>query len=113
MRAKAGHYRHTDYLVGFAAALPWSLFLAGRADLLLAYYAQPPVVVGSMPNGGLLYASIEEENRSTIRAELTRAIGDRLQVIARYTFYAPPLTSSRVTYSRHTALLSVAFTLEK
>ena len=57
--------------------------------------------------------SIEEENRSTVRVELSRAISDRLQILARYTFYAPPLTSSDVSYSRHTVLLSLAYTVEK
>jgi hypothetical protein len=97
----------------FATALPFDLFVTARADLLLAYYAEPPVVVGQTPTAGFLFASIEDENRSSVRADLSRALGERLQIIARYTYYSPPLTASRVTYSRYTALLSLAFTIEK
>jgi hypothetical protein len=98
-----------------AAALPWELFLTARADLVLAYYAQAVLVVPNttMPMPGSDHASIEEENRSTVRGELSRAISDRVQIIARYTYYAPPLTGSMVSYNRHTALLSLAFTLER
>ena len=35
--------------------------------------------------------SIEDENRSSVRVDLSRELGERLRLIARYTFYANEL----------------------
>jgi hypothetical protein len=90
----------------FAAALPLELYLAARSELLLAArYADPAA--------GRAFLSIEDENRSHVRAELSRNLTPELQLIARYTFYFNPLGGSLAAYTRHTALLSLAFALEK
>ena len=44
---------------------------------------------------GRTYLSIEDENRSSARVDLSRNLTDRLQIIARYTFYANEITASR------------------
>jgi hypothetical protein len=60
------------------------------------------------------WITFEDENRNNARLELSRNFGERLQLLARYTFYANELgTGAAVSYRRHTALLSLAFTLEK
>ena len=58
--------------------------------------------------------SIEDENRSSLRVDLSRALTDRLQLLARYTFYANEIGVSApvASYRRQTVLLSLAFTLE-
>ena len=62
---------------------------------------------------GKPFVNIEEENRSSVRVDLSRDVGARLRALLRYTFYANELGSSGGTYRRHTLLLSLAFVLEK
>jgi hypothetical protein len=59
------------------------------------------------------FASIEEENRSSARVDLSRDIGDRTRALLRYTFYANELGASVGQYRRHTLLLSLSFAFEK
>jgi hypothetical protein len=96
------------------APLPFGVYLAARGELLIARYLHP-VFVGQMQSGGLTYASIEDENRSSLRVDVSRALTDRLQLLARYTIYVNELgvSSAVARYRRQTALLSLAFTLEK
>jgi hypothetical protein len=102
-------------LARFAAALPGGLVLAARAELLFAFY-RDPVVVGQISAGNTFvnFESIGDENRSSARIDLSRALGDRTRLIARYTFYANELgTTAPISYRRQTLLLSLAFTAEK
>ena len=100
-----------------AAALPLALYLAARADVLFAFYRDGVPVVQATDmttmTGGKPYATIEDENRSSVRLDLSRDVGDRLRALLRYTFYANELSNSSGTYRRHTLLLSLAFTVEK
>lgn len=97
----------------FAAALPLELYLAARVEILVARYADPQFLAPG-PMAGSPFVSIEDENRNSARVELSRNFGERLQLIARYTFYANELQrDTNVNYRRQTALLSLAFTLEK
>jgi hypothetical protein len=99
-----------------AAALPLGLYLAARADVVFVSYRDSvPVAQAEMAQavGGKPYASIEEENRSSARVDLSRDIGDRLRALVRYTFYANELGNSVGAYRRHTLLLSLAFSFEK
>lgn len=88
----------------FAAALPRDLFFVARAELLFAHYPEPLV---------LATTTLEGENHSSVRAELSWAVDDWIQLVARYTYYGPALAGSSVSYLRQTAMLGVAFTLEK
>lgn len=100
------------YAIGrFAASLPGGLFLAARADLLFAYY-KDPLAVGQASSGNA-YVSIEDENRSSVRVDLSRDLGEHVRAFVRYTFYGNDLTSDTLTYRRHTLLFSLAFILEK
>jgi hypothetical protein len=96
----------------FAAALPLQLFLGANAELLFAHYPNG-TVIGVVDVGGRPFASIDDENRSNVRAYLTRNLGERVQLIARYAFYGPALGSTPVSYRRQTALLAVSFTIDK
>jgi hypothetical protein len=97
----------------FAAALPFELYLAARLELLFSRYADE-VYVAQRTDTAKPWVTIEDENRNSARVELSRNLGDRLQLIARYTFYANELTRNNdVSYRRQTALLSIAFNLEK
>lgn len=98
----------------FAAALPFDLFVSARAEILFAHYADEVVVAQAQDAAaGRAFVSIEDENRNNARVELSRGLGDRLQLIARYTFYANELGAGDVTYRRQTALLSLAFLFDK
>jgi hypothetical protein len=55
---------------------------------------------------------IDRENRSSVRVDLSRALTERLQLVARYTAYLNELGSVG-RYHRQTALLSLAITLDK
>ena len=63
--------------------------------------------------GGKQFVTIEDENRSSVRVDLSRDIAAPLRAILRYTFYANELGGNSGTYRRHTLLLSLAFTYEK
>jgi hypothetical protein len=97
------------------AALPLDLYLAVRAEILFARYAEPVYV--EKTDTARPFTTIEDdENRNSVRVDLSRNLTDRLQLIARYTFYATyanELGAGDVSYRRQTALLSVAFLLEK
>lgn len=102
------------FIARLALGLPLGLYLAARAELLIARYSDPVIVgQGQMPTGGRTFVSIDDENRSGVRADLSRALTDRLQLIARYTLYVNELGQTSGSFVRHTALLSLAFTLEK
>jgi hypothetical protein len=96
----------------FGAALPLDVYVAVRAEILFARYADH-VVVAQADNVGRTFVSIEDENRNNIRVDVSRNFTDRLQILARYTYYANELGANDVSYHRQTALLSLAFTLEK
>jgi hypothetical protein len=94
-----------------AASLPLDFYVALHAEIVLAYYKDQVFVAPNM--AGSTFSSIEDENRNSVRVDLSRNLTDRLQVIARYSFYANSSTANNVTYRRQTALLSLAYTFEK
>jgi hypothetical protein len=100
-----------------ATALPLGLYLAARADLSLVFYRDSIPVARSADTtpmvAGRPFVNIEDENRSSVRVDLSRDVGERLRALLRYTFYANELGSSGGTYRRHTLLLSLAFVVEK
>jgi hypothetical protein len=99
-----------------ATALPLDFYLAARADLLFVSYRESvPVAQAAMAQGvgGTPYASIEEENRSSARIDLSRDVGARVRALLRYTFYANELGNNIGEYRRHTLLLSLSFAFEK
>ena len=98
----------------FAAPLPGGLTLAARGELLFAHYAQPQPI-GETPAGNSFSSieAIEDENRSSVRVDLSHELGDRLRLIARYTFYANELGNASISYRRQTLLLSLTGTIEK
>ncbi len=95
-----------------ALGLPLGLYLASRGELLIARY-RDPVIVGQLTTGGKMFVSIDDENRSGLRVDLSRAVTEGIQVIARYTLYVNELGNTSGRFVRQTALLSVAFSLEK
>ena len=95
----------------FVAIVLMSLYLAARADLLFVSYRDPVAI--AQADSSRAYASIEEENRSSARVDLSRDIGDRLRALLRYTFYANELGNNVGKYRRHTLLLSLSFAFEK
>jgi hypothetical protein len=103
--------RHV-FALRFATALPLGCYLAARGELILAQYHNP-VALGQNPTTGALL-SIDDENRNSLRVDLSRALTERLQLLARYTLYANEigLSSSVAHYRRQTLLLSLAFTLD-
>ncbi|HVU52797.1 MAG TPA: hypothetical protein VHL80_19080 [Polyangia bacterium] len=94
-----------------AASLPLELYVALRAEIVFAFYKDHVVVAPNM--AGSTFSSIEDENRNSVRVDLSRNLTERLQLIARYSFYANSSTAGNVTYRRQTALLSLAYTFEK
>jgi hypothetical protein len=99
----------------FAAPLPGELTLAARAEILFAFYSQPQVIGEIGPgNSFSSIESIDDENRSSVRVDLSREIEDGVRLVARYTFYANEIANtSPISYRRQTFLLSVIGALEK
>jgi hypothetical protein len=102
--------RHS-FSARFAAPLPLGLFFAARGELLLASY-RDRLPIGQLSPGSP-FVSIEDENRSSVRVDLSRGIGDRLRAIARYTLYANEITAAPIAYRRQTLLLSLTYSAEK
>lgn len=94
--------------VRFTAPLPLGIYLAARAELVYVTYADRVTLIGI--RSGQAYATIDDENRSQARAELSRDLANRLQLIARYSLYVNPL--GQLHYRRQTATLSLAFTID-
>ena len=99
----------------FAAPLPGGFTLAARGELLLAFYSQQvPIGAVAVGNSFSSVESIDDENRSSVRVDLSHELGDRLRLVARYTFYANELANaSPISYQRQTLLLSLTGALEK
>jgi hypothetical protein len=95
-----------------ATSLPLGCYLAARAELIFAHYLEP-VAIGRVSTTGRLL-SIDDENRSSLRVDLSRALAQRWLLLARYTIYANEIgvSSAVARYHRQTALLSIAFTFE-
>ncbi|HVT08820.1 MAG TPA: hypothetical protein VHO67_15285 [Polyangia bacterium] len=97
-----------------ALALPGRLMLAARGDLLLAFYAEHQPIGQVTILSATTVESIDSENRSTVRVDLSRDLTERLRLFARYTFYANELgTDSNLSYRRQTVLLSLLLTVDK
>jgi hypothetical protein len=87
--------------------LPWSFSLSGRADLVVTHYRNSLLLVKD-PNAAAPLVSIEDENRSTLRFELSRPLAKGLEIGARVVFYSSFPSRGSVEYSRQTALLYLA-----
>lgn len=104
--------------IRFTAPLPLGMYIAARAELVYATYPDGITLATSsstpMTNGpsGQPSASIEDEKRSQIRAELTRDLSDHIQLMARYSFYANALGQDVGSYRRQTATLSLVYTTD-
>jgi hypothetical protein len=94
-----------------AAPLPLGLSLAARGEVLLAFYRDEVPVGQLLP--GSPFVSIEDENRSSLRVDLSRALGAHWRALARYTLYANEITAAPIQYRRETLLLSLVYTEEK
>ncbi|MDZ4694394.1 MAG: hypothetical protein SGI86_04540 [Deltaproteobacteria bacterium] len=93
-------------------SLPWELTLTLRAELLFTRYSDP-VPLARDPVTAQPRASIEEESRNTIRAELTRSLDEHFEGIVRYVFYTNELAGGPVDYRRHTLLFALAFLFDR
>jgi hypothetical protein len=100
----------------FAAPLPGGFTLAARGEVLLAFYSQP-MIVGQQVAAGNTFSSVEsidDENRSSVRVDLSHELGDSLRLLLRYTFYANEIANAApISYQRQTLLLSLTGALEK
>ncbi|HEY4187575.1 MAG TPA: hypothetical protein VGP07_21035 [Polyangia bacterium] len=93
--------------IRFAASLPLGLYLAARTELVyVSYPDRLPLVMNGAT--GQANASIEEETRSEVRAELSRDIAAHLQLAARYSLYANALGQGG-EYRRQTGTLSLIY----
>ena len=103
--------RHV-FTARLATPLPLACYLAARAELILALYRDTVTLGMAEATGKLL--SIDDENRSSLRIDVSRALTDRLLVLARYTLYANEIGVSApvASYWRQTVLLTIAFTYE-
>lgn len=104
-----GLLRHI-VVVRFAAALPLGLYLAARGEVVVARYADP-VSLAIGPTGASS-VSVEEENRSQVRLELSRNLVDGFELVARGSYYANPFGDRVAPYERLTATLSLTYSIE-
>jgi hypothetical protein len=91
--------------------MPFGAMLAARGELLFARY-RDQLPVGQLSPGSP-FVSIDDENRSSVRLDLSRELGENLRLLARYTFYLNEITAAPVSYRRQTFLLSIEYTDEK
>ena len=95
--------------VRFTAPLPLGIYLAARAELVYVTYPEKVAIAFAGPSGQVS-ASIEEETRSQVRAELSRDLTEHVQLLGRYSLYANALGQGG-QYRRQTAMLSLIYTL--
>lgn len=88
--------------------LPWAMSLSSRADLVATHYWNSLLLAQADPNAGAPLVSIEDENRSTLRIEVARPLGQGFELGARYVIYSSFPGSGSVDYRRQTALLYLA-----
>jgi hypothetical protein len=88
--------------------LPLGLYLATRLELVFVFYPDH----AAFPAGpsGQSRTTIEDENRSQLRAELSRKITTELQLLVRYSLYVNAIGQN--SYQRQTATLSLAFAID-
>ncbi len=88
--------------------MPLGLYLATRIELVFVSYPDH----AAFPAGpsGQSRTTIEDENRSQLRAELSRKITTQLQLVLRYSLYINAIGQN--SYQRQTATLSLAFAIE-
>jgi hypothetical protein len=87
--------------------LPADIVLSARAELVAAWYREPlPLARATV--GGTPQASIEDERRTTLRAEAVRPLSANVDVGVRYGLYTNELAASPVRFRRQTVLLFVA-----
>jgi len=91
--------------------MPFGVMLAARGELLFARY-RDQLPVGQLSPGSP-FVSIEDENRSSVRVDVSRELGENLRILARYTFYLNEITAAPISYRRQTFLLSIGYTDEK
>jgi hypothetical protein len=94
--------------VRLTAPLPFGLYLAARAEVVLVLYPDRAAFPAG-PSGQLL-ATIEDENRTQLRAELSRDLTRRLQLVLRYSLYVNAIGQN--SYQRQTSTLALAFSLD-
>jgi hypothetical protein len=88
--------------------------LALRGELLLAHYPEHPPIGQMSVLIPTSIESIDSENRSTLRVDLSRDLNEWLRLFARYTYYVNETTSgSLVSYHRQTALLSLVVSWDR
>lgn len=104
-----GLMRHIA-LVRFAAALPLGLYVAARGEMVIARYADP-VSLAIGPTG-ISSVTVEEENRSQVRIELSRGLIGGFDLVARGSYYANPFGDRVAPYERLTATLSLTYSAE-
>jgi hypothetical protein len=87
--------------------LPAGVVLSARAELVAAWYREPvPLSRPLVP--GAPQASIEDERRTTLRAEAVRPLSPNVDVGIRYGLYTNELAAGPVRFRRQTLLLFVA-----
>jgi hypothetical protein len=91
--------------------LPAGFSLATRLELVATTYADP-VPVGHDATTDR-YVPLEQESRSTLRAELTHPLGALVDAGLRYTYYTSAPSSGPVAFQRQTFLLYLAVVLER
>lgn len=88
--------------------LPWALSFSSRADLVATHYWNSLLLAQADPNAGAPLVSIEDENRSTLRIEVSRPLGQGFEIGARYVITSSFPGGGSVDYRRQTALLYLA-----
>ena len=87
--------------------LPWTLSLSTRADLVVTHY-QNSLLLAQDPSAGVPLASIEDENRSTLRIEVSRPLAQGIEIGTRAVLYTSFPSRGSIEYSRQTFLLYLA-----
>jgi hypothetical protein len=88
--------------------LPWRLYATVKGQLMISnglYKIGPSAIVST-----LTFATIEDENRNAVIADLEREIGKTgLAVDARYSFFANELGTQHTSFRRHVAYLGLTY----
>lgn len=83
------------------------IFLTGRGVVRLNLFLDPLLLAPDVQSQS--FVSIEDENRNTLSLHLSRDLGDRLALEARYAIYSNEFATEELSFRRQTMYLGLVY----
>ncbi|HKE15112.1 MAG TPA: hypothetical protein VKB80_09625 [Kofleriaceae bacterium] len=97
--------------LGFTTELFSDLYLTAEATALVYFYLDPLLVLRDDQTP--TFVSIDEENRNSLSAHLSRPFGRSWALEGRYAIYSNEFTNQELTFRRQTVYLGVVYRYDR